>query len=211
MNSLQHLNWRYAVKRYNPELKLNDDQVNLLLESIRLTPTSLGLQSFKVWVMGPDSPHREAMKPLFNNQPQSVEASHLFIFAAQINIGEEDVQKHAERTAATRNQDIRELDKFVQGVSGYLQGQTEEERLNWAHKQSYIALGLVMAEAARAGIDTTPMEGFKHDELDAYLKLNEQGYASSVILAAGFRDTENDFLANLAKVRKTQNEIIVFV
>lgn len=145
------------------------------------------------------------------NQPQSVEASHLFIFAAQINIGEEDVQKHAERTAATRNQDIRELDKFVQGVSGYLQGQTEEERLNWAHKQSYIALGLVMAEAARAGIDTTPMEGFKHDELDAYLKLNEQGYASSVILAAGFRDSENDFLANLAKVRKTQNEIIVFI
>lgn len=211
MNPLQHLNWRYAVKRYNTELKLNNDQVNLLLESIRLTPTSLGLQSFKVWVLGPDSPHREAMKPLLNNQPQSVEASHLFIFAAQINIGADDVKAQAERTAAARNQDIRELDKFVQGVSGYLQGQSEEERLTWAHKQSYIALGLAMAEAARAGIDTTPMEGFKHDELDVYFKLNEQGFASSVILAAGFRDSENDFLANLAKVRKTQNEIIAFV
>jgi hypothetical protein len=55
------------------------------------------------------------------------------------------------------------------------------------------------------------MEGFKHDELDAYFKLNEQGFASSVILAAGFRDSENDFLANLAKVRKTQSELIVFV
>jgi nitroreductase len=211
MDPLQHLHWRYAVKRYNPALKLNEDQVNLLLESIRLTPTSLGLQSFKVWALGPDSPHREAMKPLLNNQPQSVEASHLFIFAAQINIGAEDVQAQAERTAAARNQDIRELDRFVQGVSSYIEGQTEEERLNWAHKQSYIALGLVMAEAARAGIDATPMEGFKHDELDAYFKLNEQGFASSVILAAGFRDSENDFLANLAKVRKTQSELIVFV
>ncbi len=211
MNALSHLHWRYAVKRYNSNLHLSEDQVQLMLESIRLTPTSLGLQTFKVWVLGPDSPHREAMKPILNNQPQSVEASHLFIFAAQISTTPEDVQQHAERMAQARNQELAELDKFVQGVSGFLRNQKEEDQLNWAHKQSYIALGLAMAEAARAGIDTTPMEGFKHDELDAYFKLNEQGYASSVILAAGFRDEENDFLAKLPKVRKSQNLMFEFI
>lgn len=211
MQSLQHLMWRYAVKRYQANTPLSPDKVELILESIRLTPTSLGLQSFKVWVMGPDSEHREAMKPILNNQPQSVEASHLFIFAAQININEEDVKLHAERMAIERKQDIRELDKFVQGVSGFLKNQSEEERLMWSHKQTYIALGLAMAEAARAGIDTTPMEGFKNDELDAYLKLNQQGFASSVILAAGHRDSDNDFLANLPKVRKSQNLMFEFI
>jgi len=211
MESLQHLKWRYAVKRYKANAPLTTDQVELILESIRLTPTSLGLQSFKVWVMGPQSEHRQAMKSILNNQPQSVEASHLFIFAAQIKIGEDDIIMYAKRMAKERNQDLRELDKFVQGVSGFLRNQSLEERLLWSHKQTYIALGLAMAEAARAGIDTTPMEGFKNNDLDAYLKLNEQGFASSVILAAGHRDSENDFLSNLPKVRKSQNLIFEFV
>ena len=211
MESLKHLEWRYAVKRYNQKAVLTTEQVDLLLESIRLTPTSLGLQSFKVWVLGPDSPHREAMKPILNNQPQSIEASHLFIFAAQIQVGEDDLQQHAQRMATTRNQDIRELDKFVQGVGAYLKNLSEAERLTWAHKQTYIALGMAMAEAARAGIDTTPMEGFKNDELDAYFKINEQGYASSIILAAGHRDSENDFLANLKKVRKSNDLMFEFL
>jgi len=211
MESLQHLKWRYAVKRYKANAPLTTDQVELILESIRLTPTSLGLQSFKVWVMGPQSEHRQAMKSILNNQPQSVEASHLFIFAAQIKIGEDDIIMYAKRMAKERNQELRELDKFVQGVSGFLRNQSLEERLLWSHKQTYIALGLAMAEAARAGIDTTPMEGFKNNDLDAYLKLNEQGFASSVILAAGHRDSENDFLSNLPKVRKSQNLIFEFV
>lgn len=211
MESLQHLKWRYAVKRYKANAPLTTDQVELILESIRLTPTSLGLQSFKVWVMGPESEHRQAMKSILNNQPQSVEASHLFIFAAQIKIGEDDIIMYAKRMAKERNQELRELDKFVQGVSGFLRNQSLEERLLWSHKQTYIALGLAMAEAARAGIDTTPMEGFKNNDLDAYLKLNEQGFASSVILAAGHRDSENDFLSNLPKVRKSQNLIFEFV
>lgn len=211
MESLQHLKWRYAVKRYKPNTPLTTDNVKLILESIRLTPTSLGLQSFKVWVMGPDSEHREAMKSILNNQPQSIEASHLFIFAAQINISEEDVKLHAERMATERKQDIRELDKFVQGVNGFLKNQSEEERLMWSHKQTYIALGFAMAEAARAGIDTTPMEGFRNNDLDAYLKLNEKGFASSVILAAGQRDSDNDFLANLPKVRKSQDIMFEFI
>jgi nitroreductase/dihydropteridine reductase len=211
MESLKHLEWRYAVKRYKQKAVLTTEQVDLLLESIRLTPTSLGLQSFKVWVLGPDSPHREAMKPILNNQPQSIEASHLLIFAAQIQVGEDDLQQHAQRMATTRNQDIRELDKFVQGVGAYLNNLSEAERLTWAHKQTYIALGMAMAEAARAGIDTTPMEGFKNDELDAYFKLNEKGYASSIILAAGHRDSENDFLANLKKVRKPNDLMFEFL
>lgn len=211
MESLKHLEWRYAVKRYKQKAVLTTEQVDLLLESIRLTPTSLGLQSFKVWVLGPDSPHREAMKPILNNQPQSIEASHLLIFAAQIQVGEDDLQQHAQRMATTRNQDIRELDKFVQGVGAYLNNLSEAERLTWAHKQTYIALGMAMAEAARAGIDTTPMEGFKNDELDAYFKLNEKGYVSSIILAAGHRDSENDFLANLKKVRKPNDLMFEFL
>lgn len=211
MEPLAHLNWRYAVKRYQPNTPLSESEVELILESIRLTPTSLGMQTFKVWVIGPNTPNREALLPILNNQPQAVESSHLFVFAAQMNINSTDVQAHAKRMADTRNQDLSTLDKFVQGVSGFLQKQSDSERLMWSHKQTYIALGLAMAEAARAGIDTTPMEGFNKEALNQHLNLTEQGYDAAVILAAGKRDEENDFLANLSKVRKSQNEMFVFV
>ena len=64
-----------------------------------------------------------------------------------------------------------------------------------------------MSEAARMKIDTTPMEGFKAKELDSYFNLTEQNLASTVILAAGKRDNNNDFLANLKKVRKSAEEL----
>lgn len=211
MESLSHLNWRYAVKRYNRSHPLTSNEVAIITETIRLAPTSLGLQTFKVWVIGPDSPHREALSPILHKQPQAIEASHLFLFAAQLHIGTKEVQEHVERMANTRNQDIRDFDKFVQGVNGFLQNQSEDERRMWTHKQTYIALGMAMSEAARAGIDTTPMEGFDAEALDGYLGLREKGYASSVILAAGKRDATNDYLTGKAKVRKTSDMMFEWI
>ena len=47
-NVLDALKWRYATKSFDASKKLNDQQVNDLLEAIRLTPTSYGLQAMKV-------------------------------------------------------------------------------------------------------------------------------------------------------------------
>ena len=204
---LDHLKWRYAVKRYDTKQILTQEEVECITESIRLTPTSLGIQAYKVLVLGPDSTHREALKPILNNQPQSVEASHLFIFASQKSISENDVDEHIQRIAQTRNQSIEELSKFQQGIKGFIGGLEGADLKEWANKQTYIALGVAMSEAARMGIDTTPMEGFKSKELDAYFGLSEQNLASTVILAAGKRNTEEDFLATLKKVRKETNEM----
>jgi nitroreductase/dihydropteridine reductase len=210
MDELTHLHWRYAVKRYDKSKILTPEELHLILESIRLSPTSLGLQSFKVCVIGPDSIHRQALHTILNKQPQALEASHLLIFIAELNIGAEAVQQHAERMSQIRNQDIASLDKFVKGVTGFLQSQSAEERALWSHKQTYIALGIAMAEAARNYIDSTPMEGFDAKALDEYFQFSEKGFSPSVILALGKRDPENDFLCGLAKVRKPHELMFEF-
>ncbi|MDA0609192.1 MAG: nitroreductase family protein, partial [Bacteroidetes bacterium] len=43
--------WRYATKRFDSTKKVPEEQLNLILESIRLTPTSYGFQPFKVMVV----------------------------------------------------------------------------------------------------------------------------------------------------------------
>ena len=44
---IEDLKWRYACKKFNPEKKLSEEQVDALLESLRLTASSYGLQPWK--------------------------------------------------------------------------------------------------------------------------------------------------------------------
>jgi nitroreductase len=46
MTVIDALKWRYACKKFNPDKKLSVEQVDLLVQSLNLTPTSQGLQPF---------------------------------------------------------------------------------------------------------------------------------------------------------------------
>jgi hypothetical protein len=54
--------------------------------------------------------------------------------------------------------------------------------------------------AAFEEVDTTPLEGFDADALDEILGLRAKGLRRLCFL--GYRDSENDWLVNLTKVRK---------
>jgi nitroreductase len=46
------------------------------------------------------------------------------------------------------------------------------------------------------------MEGFNSSEVDRILNLQDNGLRSAVVLPLGYRDSENDYLTNLKKVRR---------
>jgi nitroreductase / dihydropteridine reductase len=68
-----------------------------------------------------------------------------------------------------------------------------------------------MAAAAEQKVDATPMEGFNAAELDKLLNLSEKGLRSTAILPLGFRDTANDWLSNLKKVRTPKDNFFNFI
>ncbi len=80
MDILEKLNWRYAVKKFDPSKKLNEAQLERVLEATRLSASSYGLQPYKVIVVK-DPAVREALKAVSWNQPQITDASHLVVFA----------------------------------------------------------------------------------------------------------------------------------
>lgn len=53
MNFIDALNWRYAVNQFSNE-KLNQQQVNGLIESVRLSASSYGLQPYQLFVIASD-------------------------------------------------------------------------------------------------------------------------------------------------------------
>lgn len=205
MNIIEDLNWRYATKRYiNKEVPAA--QIDTLLESIRLSATSLGLQPFEIYDIR-SSELRVKMREAAYNQPQLTEASHVFVFAVWTEVTEAMVDSYLQFVAETRNREISQLDGFRKSILGFLGGKSAEEIIKWSSNQAYIALGKAMVAAAQMRIDSTPMEGFNREVVDDLLGLRDKKLHASVILTVGYRDIENDPIVNAQKVRKPIHQI----
>ncbi|GAB2537975.1 NAD(P)H-dependent oxidoreductase [Rufibacter soli] len=207
MNLLQDLNWRYATKRMTGA-KVPQEKLDTILEAIRLSASSMGFQPYNVLVI--EEPQlRKQIQAVAYNQPQIVEASHLLIFAAWDPLTDAQVDEYIQNIASERGVGIETLQGFGDSLKGGIKSRTPEENFHWAAKQSYIALGTGLVAASAVKVDSTPMEGFQPAALDELLGLKEKGLRSVSILALGYRDEENDFLAKAKKVRKPAEKLFL--
>lgn len=207
MSVLTTLKWRYATKRMNGQ-KVPAEKIENILDAIQLAPTSIGLQPFTVLVIE-DPETRAKIAPAIYNQPQITEGSHVIVFAAWKDYSIENVDKYINQMASLRGVPVEALDGMRNMAVGAVSGKTPEQLLAWNQKQAYIALGFGLVAAADEQVDATPMEGFDPDALDAALGLAEKGLRSTVILALGYRDEQNDYLHGKAKVRRDKSELFV--
>jgi nitroreductase / dihydropteridine reductase len=209
MDLIEALNWRYAAKRMNGD-KVPHEKVDRILDAIRLSASSMGLQPYTILAVE-NSEVREKLKPASYNQPQITEGSHVIVFAAWDDIREDHIDDYMKQISEVRQVSIDSLADFRKSLLSTVQNRTPEERYEWAARQVYIALGTALTAAAVEKVDATPMEGFKPEEVDEILGLKEKGLRSVSMLALGYRDEENDFLANQKKVRREKEKLIVQV
>jgi nitroreductase len=199
------LQWRYATKLFNPNKKISDVDMNMLLEATRLAPSSLGLQPWKAYVVT-NKVVREKLKIAAYNQPQVSDASHLVVFTARKVIDEKYVDSYLETVMKVRNQKIEEVEGYKKMLMGSTSGKTLEQTKEWTARQAYIALGFLLETAAMMEIDACPMEGFDTNQFDKILGIDKTDYASVAIVAVGYR-SENDKYAKVTKVRFCKEEI----
>jgi nitroreductase len=206
---IEALEWRYAVQKYDSSKRISDSDLDILKESIRLTPTSYGLQPFQVLIIE-DKNIREKLKEASYGQSPVLDSSHLIVFAAHKNIHHEHVDLYMENVAKTRNLQIEQTKGFGDFIKGTIAPMTEAQIVPWNTKQTYLALGFLMHTAAELRIDATPMEGFNVATFDKILGLSEKGLTTTVICPVGYRSIEdkNQFQA---KVRKGQSELFLSI
>jgi len=206
---IEALEWRYATKKMNGE-QIPEEQLNNILEAIRLSPSSLGFTPYTILVIK-DQETKEKLLPHCYNQSQITSASALVVFAAWKEFNVEQVEKYMQEIATTRNVSLESLEGFAANIKGKISNSSPEELLAWAAKQTYIALGFGLAAAAVEKIDSTPMEGFIPAGVDSVLDLENKGLTASCILALGYRDEEKDFLSKAIKVRRKSEELFVTI
>lgn len=206
MELLEKLKWRYATKAMNGE-KVAQDKIDKIIEAASLAPTSSGLQPFEI-IMITNPEIKAKIRAIAWDQPVVTDCSHLLVFAAWDTYTEDRINKMFDLTNEVRGFKNQGWEDYRQMLLASYPQRDAEYNFNHAAKQAYIAFSQAIAAAAFEGVDSTPMEGFDPAALDEILSLKEKGLRSCVLLPLGYRNTENDWLVKLKKVRKSKEDLL---
>ena len=208
MNSiLDSLRWRYATKKFDATKKISPEQFEMLLEALRLTPSSFGLQPWKFVVVENPSVREELVGHSWG-QRQVADASHLLVLCRKTQLDASLVESYIADMIQKTGTPAEALQGYKDMMLGFIQNLSPEIAASWAEKQVYIALGNALTVAANMQIDSCPMEGFSKADYDRILGLPEMGLASVLILPVGYR-AEDDNYAQRPKIRYESEEVII--
>jgi nitroreductase len=205
---VEALNWRYATKKFDPAKKIPVADWLALETALVLTPSSIGLQPWKFFVITTPEVKTELMGASYR-QPQVVDCSHFVVFTARRDIDAAHVDRHISRMTEITGATTESLAKFRTMTIRNIEKAREAGTLDtWQEHQIYIALGQFMASAALLAIDTCPMEGIEPQKYDEILGLAGSNYTTAVACAAGSR-LPHDKYATMKKVRFKPEDVVV--
>jgi nitroreductase len=210
MELLESLRWRYATKKMDPTRVVPDDALERIIEAVRLAPTSSGLQPFELLLVT-SADVRARIREVAWGQAQVTDGSHLLVFAAWDTYTAERIDMMFDLVNSQRGFTSEGWEAYRQKLLAEYPSRPAEENFAHAARQAYIGLGFALAAAAVEGVDSTPMEGFEPDAVDAILGLRARGLRSVALLPLGYRDEAGDWLAKLQKVRRPRSAFVTEV
>ncbi len=154
MSFLSNLEWRYAAKKFDTTKKVSDEDMGKILEAIRLTPTSFGMQPYHFYIVT-NQEKKDAIQAASWHQPQVGSCSHLIVMCARNDLMAVK-DEYFDAMSGGKEEVRTSLSGFEQMVTGFIPNASPE----WAKKQVYIAQGFALAACAELQIDSCPMEGF---------------------------------------------------
>lgn len=198
---LKALRWRYATKTFERGHELPSPIMQGLIEAVRLAPSSVGLQPYKLIVIK-DAGLRSELVAASWGQEKVAACSALFVFATLSLIDETTLDVHLDQLATERGigrEKLREVE--IKSKAYVIAGMAPEMRTIWARWQTYLALGQLLAAAAMMEVDACPMEGFDRAAYDTTLGFASRNLSTTVLAAVGYRSNSDPFAA-IPKFRK---------
>jgi nitroreductase len=205
---LTALHWRYAVKKFDAQRKIPSEDWTTLKESLRLAPSSYGLQPWK-FIVVENSQLRQKLKEVSWNQSQVTDCSHFVVLAFKEKVDTPFIRENMLKISQVRGIGLNDVSGFEKAIIGdVVNGPRAAEIQTWAQRQVYIAMGFLLHSAALLKIDATPMEGLDPAAYDSILELKGSGWKTIAAVALGYRHSQDPFLS-LKKVRFDESEVFV--
>lgn len=204
---------RYTTKAYDSSKKIPQEQFDRLIQTLRLTPSSINIQPWHFFIIENDQAKQRIAKSLVGkyayNAPKILDSSHSILFCTKADITQQhldDLIRQDDLSGRFKDEAAKQAQQDAR--TGYVDYYRNEKGniQRWAENQTFIALGQTLLAAGIEGIDATPIGGFNEEIISEELGLTEKGLIPSVLLALGYR-SENDFNAKLPKSRLKEEEI----
>ena len=210
---ISDLEKRYTAKRYNSDMKVSAEDLAVLYEAMRLSPSSINSQPWKFIVIESDAAKQrlhDSYENMFQfNQPHAKAASHTILFAYNPKYTRDDYAAVVDKGIEDARTPREEREQAF-GAFAFVDLNTDENGNNaeWTKAQLYLALGNTMHTLARLGIDSTPMEGVDKDKLGEIFADELDGYICEVALAFGYHHKDEDYNAALPKSRLNMDKVL---
>lgn len=176
--SLDIFEKRFSCREFKDE-PLKDSDLRAILEAARLSPSSLGLEPWKFFLVT-DSAKRAEIAAIAHHQKHVKSAAALIIIVSRL-----DFASYFEDKLRARGMSEADLKMRLDTYTPFLQGMNAEQKLAYAREQAYIALASILYAAQMLDIGSCAIGGFDKNALDKYLNLDTSKLQSTLIVALG--------------------------
>lgn len=210
---ISDLEKRYTAKKYDTNKRVSPDDMTVIYEAMRLSPSSINSQPWKFIVIESDAAkarmHDTFADKFKFNQPHIKTASHIILFAYNPKYTRDDYAKIIDADIQN-GRTLEEKREQAFGAYAFVDLNTDEQGNNasWTKAQAYLALGNTLHTAARLGVDSTPMEGIDAELIGKTFSKELDGYICDVALVLGYHSSEEDYNAGLPKSRLAAEQVI---
>lgn len=166
METFDAIYQRRAIKAFDPEHRLTEEEETKLLEAAIQSPTSFNIQHWRFVILRDPELRQKIRTEFGNDQAQMTDASLLVLFAGDTKAW----AKNPERYWQNAPQEVSDL--LVGWMGPFHEGREWLQR-DEAQRSIGMAMQTLMLSAKAMGYDSCPMIGFDIDEVAKLVNLPE--------------------------------------
>ncbi len=176
MDTFDAIKERRAVKHYDSNHKLSDDEINQLMSLAVLSPTSFNMQNWR-FVLVKDHEVRKQIRAASWDQAQVTDSSLLVVVCADLKSWKDNPSQYWVNAP-------KEAQEFLVPAMGpFYEGKDQLQR-DEAMRSCGIAAQTIMLAAKAMGYDSNPMIGYDPEKVADIIKLPEN-HIISMLIAVG--------------------------
>jgi len=166
MNTIETIHARRAVKHFDPEHRMSEDDERKLFEATIQAPTSFNIQHWRFVVLRDPELRARIRKEFGNDQAQMTDASLLVLFTADMKAWAKDPGRYWKDAP-------REVADLLVGWMGPFHEGREWLQRDEAQRSIGLAMQTMMLAAKELGYESCPMIGFEIEEVAKLIRLPE--------------------------------------
>ena len=163
MDVFEAINTRRSIKKFDADHKMTSDEIDQILESAILSPTSYNIQNWR-FVTITKQELKNQLSRLSHDQGHVSEASLVIILCADLNSWNKNPERY------WKNIPEEPRNALVESLKKSYRDKPQQQR-DEAMRSCGMAAQTIMLAAKSMGYDTCPMKGFDYEKVGKLINL----------------------------------------